>query len=100
MKLNRYQHPGEVAYKIYQHVGPGPFTVKQAEQALGKTRIGRIMGGLREDKIAVHHSEGSHMPMVRKRGEERVSPEWYFTPWAIRKFEEWIKEEQCEGVKE
>lgn len=96
MKLNRHTKQGARAFQIYKVCGPGPFRVVDAEKALGKTRIGPIMGSLREDKIVVHH-DGSQMPMVRRKGEERVSPPWKFTPEAVRKFEEWLKEEGAQA---
>ena len=104
MKLSRHTKQGSRAFQIYLVCGPGPFRVIDAEKALGKTRIGPIMGSLREDKICVHH-DGSQMPVVRKKGEERVPPIWHFTPRAIQKFEQWLSEErretvqECEGVK-
>ena len=98
MKLNRHTKQGARAFQIYKICGPGPFRVVDAEKALGKKRIGPIMGSLREDKICVHH-DGSQMPVVRKKGEERTPPTWYFTPWAITKFEEWLKNEECDRVK-
>lgn len=100
VKLSRYTKQGSRAFEIYKACGPGPFLVVDAERALGKKRIGPIMGSLREDKIAVHHSDGSQMPMVRRKGEERTPPEWYFTSWAVQKFEQWIAEDsQSDGVK-
>ena len=73
VKLNRFQKQGERAFKIYDALGPGPFTVMQVEKVLGLHRIGPIIGSLREDGIVVHH-DGSQMPMVRKIGETRKSP--------------------------
>ena len=98
MKLSRHTKQGSRAFQICVACGPGPFKVIDAEKALGKTRIGPIMGSLREDKICVHH-DGSQMPVVRKKGEERTPPVWHFTPWAITKFEEWLKNEECDRVK-
>lgn len=98
MRLGRYSKQGIQAYQIYKAVGPGPFRVVDAEKALNLSRIGPIIGALREGKIIVHH-DGSQMPMVKRKGEERSAPVWYFTPWAIKQFEKWIAEEEKEQTK-
>lgn len=93
--LQRHSKQAERALKIYLALGPGPWTVRQAEEALGQKRMGPIMGAFRESKVVVHHG-GSQLPMVRRRGEARDSPLWTFTPEYVRKFEYWINQDQQE----
>ncbi len=94
-KMQRYSKQIDIAMKIYQALGPGPWTVTQAEEVLNMKRIGPIMGSLRESRIVVHHG-GSQLPMVRRRGEERTPPTWCFTETAIKTFNRWIRQEEEE----
>ena len=91
--MQRHSKQAERAMKIYRALGPGPWTVSQAEIVLGQKKLGPIMSGLRESKVVVHHG-GSQWPMVRRRGEERVPPTWNFTPEYVQKFELWLHQER------
>lgn len=94
--LQRHSIQAERALRIYRALGPGPWTVSQAEEVLGQKRLGPIIGAFRESKIVTHHG-GSQLPMVRKPGETRHPPTWSFTPDFVRKFETWIELEQHEA---
>ncbi len=95
--LQQHSKQAQRALRIYRALGPGPWTVHQAEEALGQRRLGPVMGALRESKVVTHHN-GSQLPMVRRRGEERFSPMWSFTPEYVRKFDIWINQERQEAM--